>query len=128
MHMGSATVFKGPLLERLVYFCHCTDRETEAQSPVRGEGHLVEDLLTRVYSPSRAQFHRSTSPRVVLRTTLAVLCTNSHKQVTCFFGFGGGGPYLAFSGLSNDVTLFGAWFRWPKALGPLKSVVPRLVN
>lgn len=34
IHMGSVTVFKGPLLEmeRLVYLHHCTDRETEAQA------------------------------------------------------------------------------------------------
>lgn len=48
MHMGSAAVFKGPLPERLVYFHHCTDRETEAQNGTGCEGHLPEELFTWV--------------------------------------------------------------------------------
>lgn len=37
------TVFKGPLLERLVYLHLPIDRETEAQSGTGGEGHLPEE-------------------------------------------------------------------------------------
>lgn len=43
MHMGSVTAFKGPLLERLVYFHHQTDRETEAQSGTGPESHLPKE-------------------------------------------------------------------------------------
>lgn len=43
MHMGSVTAFKGSLLERLNYFHHRTDRETEGQNGTHPEGQLPKE-------------------------------------------------------------------------------------
>lgn len=43
MHTDLVTVFKGPLLERLVYLHPPIHRETESQSGTGGEGHLPKE-------------------------------------------------------------------------------------
>lgn len=62
MIMDLVTIFKGPLLERLVYLHRPIDWETEAQSRTGGKGHGPEQSEVRLGKTSQVFYSQSRAP------------------------------------------------------------------
>lgn len=123
MLMDLVTVFKGPLLERLVYLHPPIDRETEAQSRTGGEGLGPEESEVQLgktsqvfYSQSRAHFPRARSKGDLD----GLVCQHQQESLTTFFWLWRSSPVRE--------TLSEAGFCWPRAVEPQRVGISRLQN